>query len=96
MLPTTAPLGPPRALVMASTGSSAAWEREKEGAAASRSGSLSSQKSGMGFGRQGEKAALARGYTLTRPAETLPRYAPKPTVTVRDSTVSYAESETVA
>lgn len=89
VLPTTAPLGPPRTLVMRS-----AWE--KEGAEASRSGSLSSQKSGMGFGRQGEKAALGRGYTVTRPEEALPTYVPKRTVTVRDSTVSYAESETVA
>lgn len=74
--------------------SNPAWE--KEGAEASRSGSLSSQKSGMGFGRQGEKAALGRGYTVTRPEEALPTYVPKRTVTVRDSTVSYAESETVA
>ena len=57
----------PRPLVM-SSGSNAAWEKEREaygGADASRSGSMSSQKSGMGFGRQGEKAALARGaFTL--------------------------------
>ncbi|KAI0632974.1 hypothetical protein C8Q77DRAFT_1073908 [Trametes polyzona] len=92
VLPTTAP----RALVMsgaAGPGVGAQWS-EKEGADASRSGSLSSQKSGMGFGRQGEKAALARGYTITRPDEALPTYVPKRTVTVRDSTASGSESDT--
>ncbi|KAI0354294.1 hypothetical protein OH77DRAFT_1426377 [Trametes cingulata] len=92
--------GPPRQLVMASTGGSGVtWESraergEVQGADASRSGSLSSQKSGMGFGRQGEKAALARGYTVSRPEEALPTYVPKRTVTVRDSTMSADESET--
>ena len=57
----------PRPLVMAGTGSSAPWDKEREaygyggGADASRSGSLLSQKSGLGFGRQGEKGALSRG-----------------------------------
>lgn len=62
----------PRQLVMSPNGTGAGWsEKEREaygsygyGADASRSGSLSSQKSGMGFGRQGEKAALARGASL--------------------------------
>ena len=35
-------------------------------------------RSGLGFGRQGEKAAELKGFLLTRPLETLPRYAPKP------------------
>jgi hypothetical protein len=35
-------------------------------------------KSGLGFGRQGEKAAELKGFLLTRPLESLPRYAPKP------------------
>ena len=39
----------------------APWD---EKGAAARSGTLLSQKSGMGFGRQGEKAALARGEPL--------------------------------
>lgn len=52
----------PRPLVM-SGGSSGSWDKEREayGGDAYRSGSLSSQKSGMGFGRQGEKGALSRG-----------------------------------
>ena len=64
LLPTSArsPGHGPRPLVM----SAAAWDKEHEayGEGASRAGSLSSQKSGMGFGRQGEKAALARGACL--------------------------------
>ena len=64
VLPTARPKSPsgPRPLVM----SAAAWDKEHEayGEGASRAGSLSSQKSGMGFGRQGEKAALARGACL--------------------------------
>jgi len=35
-------------------------------------------KSGLGFGRQGEKAAELKGFLLTRPVESLPRYMPKP------------------
>ena len=82
----------PRPLVM----SSGVWEKEHEaygggaGADTSRAGSLSSQKSGMGFGRQGEKAALARGFTLQRPAEALPTYVPKPVSHVRHSSAPSA------
>ncbi|KAI0651177.1 hypothetical protein C8Q79DRAFT_1107440 [Trametes meyenii] len=95
VLPTTGapPSGPPRPLMM-STGGGVSWEAHRDGADASRSGSLGSQKSGMGFGRQGEKAALARGYTITRPDEALPTYVPKRTVTIRDSVQSASESET--
>jgi len=32
---------------------------------------------GFGFGRQGEKAAAMQGYLLSKPVESLPRYAPK-------------------
>ncbi|RPD63313.1 hypothetical protein L226DRAFT_533176 [Lentinus tigrinus ALCF2SS1-7] len=87
----------PRPLVM-SSGSTAAWEKEQEaygGADASRSGSLNSQKSGMGFGRQGEKAALARGFTISRPVEALPTYIPKSIGSKRASTSSsVGDSET--
>ncbi|CDO68775.1 hypothetical protein BN946_scf184989.g41 [Trametes cinnabarina] len=100
VLPTTS-LGPPRQLMMSTGGTLATnpvapWDaRERDGADASRSGSLSSQKSGMGFGRQGEKAALARGYTISRPDEALPTYVPKRTVTIRDSHApSESESNT--
>jgi len=34
---------------------------------------------GYGFGRQGEKAAANKGYLITKPVETLPRYLPKHT-----------------
>ncbi|RDX47606.1 hypothetical protein OH76DRAFT_1405662 [Lentinus brumalis] len=87
----------PRPLVM-SSGNNAVWEKEQEaygGADASRSGSLSSQKGGMGFGRQGEKAALARGYTISRPVEALPTYIPKPISSKRaSSSSSVGDSET--
>jgi hypothetical protein len=33
---------------------------------------------GFGFGRQGEKAAGLKGYSISKPVETLPRYAPRP------------------
>ncbi|KXN90432.1 hypothetical protein AN958_04301 [Leucoagaricus sp. SymC.cos] len=32
--------------------------------------------SGMGFGRQGEKAAGLKGFLITKPVESLPRHAP--------------------
>ncbi|KAI0830239.1 hypothetical protein BC628DRAFT_1357030 [Trametes gibbosa] len=89
VLPTTAP---PRQLVMRSP----TLSEKDAGAETSRAGSLSSQKSGMGFGRQGEKAALARGYTVTRPEEALPTYVPKRTISVRDSTASTDDSRTAA
>ncbi|KAG8946330.1 hypothetical protein FRC00_009664, partial [Tulasnella sp. 408] len=34
--------------------------------------------SGYGFGRQGEKAAGLKGFMISRPVESLPRYAPRP------------------
>ncbi|KAH7929636.1 hypothetical protein BV22DRAFT_1109755 [Leucogyrophana mollusca] len=44
------------------------------GAARSNSG-----KAGYGFGRQGEKAAGLKGFLISKPLESLPRYAPRPT-----------------
>lgn len=35
-------------------------------------------KTGLGFGRQGEKAAELKGFLITRPVEALPRYVQKP------------------
>jgi len=34
---------------------------------------------GLGFGRQGEKAAALKGFMVSRPSESLPRYMPKAT-----------------
>jgi len=34
--------------------------------------------SGMGFGRQGEKAARLKGFIIARPVESLPKYASSP------------------
>jgi hypothetical protein len=43
---------------------------------------------GMGFGRQGEKAAALKGFLINKPVESLPRYVPN-----RGSTVSVADSD---
>ncbi|KAF9265150.1 hypothetical protein L218DRAFT_957843 [Marasmius fiardii PR-910] len=43
-----------------------------------------SSKAGYGFGRQGEKAAAMKGYFISKPIESLPRYAPKPAATESD------------
>jgi len=50
-------------------------------------------KSGLGFGRQGEKAAELRGFLLNRPVESLPRYAPKPAASGQ-STPTFQSSTT--
>jgi hypothetical protein len=36
---------------------------------------MTSEKPGFGFGRQGERTAALRGFVLSRPTESLPRYA---------------------
>lgn len=51
---------------------------EKAPYGAFRSGSLSSDKSGLGFGRQGAKWAEAQGYVVSEPEEAVPPYASKP------------------
>ncbi|KAI0092305.1 hypothetical protein BDY19DRAFT_592991 [Irpex rosettiformis] len=43
-----------------------------------RSGSLSSQKQGLGFGRKAEMAAAEQGYNVREPEESVPPYAAKP------------------
>ncbi|EKM52678.1 uncharacterized protein PHACADRAFT_261267 [Phanerochaete carnosa HHB-10118-sp] len=48
------------------------------GSDASRSGSFSSDKTGLGFGRQGVKWAEAQGYVVREPDEAVPPYASKP------------------
>jgi len=40
----------------------------------SRAPSMASQKAGYGFGRQGEKAANLKGFMISKPVESLPRY----------------------
>jgi len=41
--------------------------------------STQTSKSSNGFGRQGEKAAALNGYLISKPLESVPRFAPKPT-----------------
>jgi len=59
-------------------------------------GGFRNEKAGYGFGRQGEKQAGLKGFTLARPVEALPRYAPKVsntrTVSIRSSTSSNSSS----
>ncbi|OCH90869.1 hypothetical protein OBBRIDRAFT_887394 [Obba rivulosa] len=43
-----------------------------------RAASSASARSGKGFGRQGEKEALARGHTVATPPEALPPYMSRP------------------
>ncbi|GLB44151.1 hypothetical protein LshimejAT787_1600810 [Lyophyllum shimeji] len=67
------------------------WSGSDDKARASEAGS---GKSGFGFGRQGEKAAGLKGYLISKPIESLPRYAPKPMPTGNsDATAVYALRE---
>jgi len=43
---------------------------------------------GYGYGRRGEKAAAAQGYLLSKPLESLPRYAPKRSASPQDRPTS--------
>lgn len=52
------------------------WGGKDEKAHASETGSA---RSGLGFGRQAEKAAGLKGYLISKPIESLPRYAPAKT-----------------
>jgi len=49
------------------------------GSSDSKSDSEKDKFASFGFGRQGEKAAGLRGYLISKPVESLPRYMPKPT-----------------
>ncbi|KII90114.1 hypothetical protein PLICRDRAFT_40314 [Plicaturopsis crispa FD-325 SS-3] len=42
-------------------------------------------RAGLGFGRQGEKAAGLKGFLISKPVESLPRYVPKPNPAHTDS-----------
>ncbi|KAG6812916.1 hypothetical protein H0H92_015468 [Tricholoma furcatifolium] len=55
-------------------------------------------KSGLGFGTRGERAAALKGFFISKPLESLPRYAPKTTRTTedgysKDTSSQYASSE---
>jgi len=53
-------------------------EKERDSTASESSqGSSTSRFEGLGFGRQGEKIAAMKGYFVSKPVESLPRYAPK-------------------
>ncbi|KZT03297.1 uncharacterized protein LAESUDRAFT_762073 [Laetiporus sulphureus 93-53] len=75
VLPRTSLRSGPRPFLAASSTGGSSWN-EKE-AEAHRTGSSSSKFSGKGFGRQGEKAAMALGATVAVPPESLPTYVPR-------------------
>ncbi|KAF5376129.1 hypothetical protein D9615_007712 [Tricholomella constricta] len=56
------------------------WGGSDDKTRSSRAGSAKSH-AGLGFGRQGEKAAGLKGYLISKPIESLPRYAAKTTPT---------------
>ncbi|KAF8315812.1 hypothetical protein DL93DRAFT_2096484 [Clavulina sp. PMI_390] len=72
------------------TGSSVAGNMmaEKAASAFSRSGSSSGEHSGYGFGRQGEKQAGLKGFLISRPQESLPRYVPRPSASTNSRPTS--------
>jgi len=62
----------------------------------SRSASVSSiEKSGLGFGRQGEKAANLKGFLISKPAETAPKYAATRAGVLRASSPAPSTTPTV-
>ena len=48
----------------------------------------STEKSGYGFGRQGEKTAALRGFILQKPVESLPRYMTSPPASNRSANLA--------
>jgi hypothetical protein len=56
-------------------------EKERDDASPTPTFASPNFKPSFGFGRQGEKAAGLRGFIISKPMESLPRYAPKPAST---------------
>lgn len=52
---------------------------EKAGGVTEFGATRNGSRAGYGFGRQGEKAAGLKGFLISKPLETLPRYAARPT-----------------
>lgn len=52
---------------------------EKAGNGADEMGVRNGSRAGYGFGTRGEKAAGLKGFLISKPLESLPRYAPRPT-----------------
>ncbi|KAI0078402.1 hypothetical protein K474DRAFT_1674108 [Panus rudis PR-1116 ss-1] len=75
----------PRSLTSVSNTFTGSSMGEKGLMGAARTDSTKSARSGMGFGRQGQKAAEARGYVVQEPEEALPTYVPKPKASSRAS-----------
>jgi len=67
--------GPPTFISKLYTGESAASSDSKEKYTGAES--TKDRFAGFGFGRQGEKAAGLKGYLISKPVESLPRYAAK-------------------
>lgn len=65
------PSSQPSSFAPASSAHTVHWEDGASVASGKMGGSA-----GMGFGRQGEKAAGLKGFLISKPVESLPRYAP--------------------
>lgn len=62
-----------------SSHSSTMYEEKTVGGVTEFGATRNPSRAGYGFGRQGEKAAGLRGFLISKPLETLPRYAARPT-----------------
>ncbi|KAG9217910.1 hypothetical protein PLEOSDRAFT_1114213 [Pleurotus ostreatus PC15] len=88
LLPTTAKIGPVSVDLKPAVSNAASFAN----------GIFSGEKKGMsradtlGFGRQGEKAAALKGYMISKPVESLPRYAPGPPQHTGGTSVTFVDN----
>lgn len=72
--------GPPTFISKLYTGGTTSTDSPSVGRMGSKESSIGAESTkdrfaGFGFGRQGEKAAGLKGYLISKPVESLPRYA---------------------
>jgi len=71
------------------TGEKSHYVKRQDSAASDNRSWRSAEKTGYGFGRQGEKSAALRGFILQKPAESLPRYmTPPPPASTRSANLA--------
>jgi len=71
------------------TGEKSHYVKRQDSAASDNRSWRSAEKTGYGFGRQGEKSAALRGFILQKPAESLPRYmTPPPAASTRSANLA--------
>jgi len=71
--------GPPPFISNLYTGGTSATGGSNSKEGSTGADSTQDRLAGFGFGRQGEKAAGLKGYLISKPVESLPRYMPRPT-----------------